>query len=71
MYVTHISDMPTIFDPRVPASHLHAGRLGLDGTCCKERLVGDDVLPLDETGYFIIFSTFVLKAMYILVSSPV
>ena len=43
MYVTYISDMPAISDPRAPASHPHAGRLGLVVTSCKERLVGVDV----------------------------
>ena len=44
IYVTHISDRSTISDPRVPAPHPHAGKLGLDGTTCQERLLGDDVI---------------------------
>ena len=71
MYVTYIFDIPAISDPRVPASHTHMARLGLDGTCCKECLVGDDLLPLDETSYFILLYTSVFKVVYILASSQV
>ena len=58
MYVTYISDVPTISDPRAPASHPHAGRLGLVVTSCKERLVGDDVARCSRRAILFIHSRF-------------
>ena len=62
VYVTCISVRPAL-QPSYPAPHPLAGRLGLDETRRKERLVGDDAL--------FHISAHVFEPMYILASSPV
>ena len=60
MHVTQFSVMTAISDARVPAPHPHAGRLGLSGTSCQERLLGDDVIRGSRRLYSPSFPSYIL-----------